>query len=50
MNEKKIIKKILNRLQKEIVYENDYSIQFEGDSYEDIVIEFDENGLVTGIY
>lgn len=50
MTEREFIKNIINRLQRQIYYEDSNTIEFDGDSYESIVIKFDENGLVTAIY
>lgn len=50
MSERKQIKNIVNRLQRKIYYEDNNYIEFEGDGYESIVVEFDENGYVTAIY
>lgn len=50
MTEKEFVKNIVNRLQRKIYYEDNNSIEFDGDSYDSIVIEFDENGFVTAIY
>lgn len=50
MTEKEFVKNIINRLQRKIYYEDNNSIEFDGDSYNSIVIEFDENGFVIAIY
>lgn len=50
MTEREFIKNIINRLQRKIYYEDSNTIEFDGDSYESVVIEFDENGFVTAIY
>jgi hypothetical protein len=50
MTEREFIKNIINRLQRKIYYEDSNTIEFDGDSYESVVIEFDENGLVAAIY
>lgn len=50
MTEREFIKNIINRLQRKIYYEDSNTIEFDGGNYESIVIEFDENGLITEIY
>ena len=50
MTEKEFIKNIINRLQRKIYYEDDYSIEFEGNGYESVIIDFYANGFVIEIY
>lgn len=50
MTEREAILNILNRIPLKVYYEDDKTIEFEnGYGYEDIIIEFDENGDVIDI-
>ena len=50
MSERTQIKNIVNRMKRKVYAENNSYIEFEGDGYETIVIEFDDEGYVTAIY
>ena len=50
MTEKELILKILDRISLKVNWQDDNCVEFENSyGHEDILIDFDENGNITGI-